>query len=592
MARQTIIGLVGAGPTGLSAAILLRQRGYSPIVLDRRPSLAGLPAAHVVNTRSQEVFAEMGVADAMRHAGDPEAMSSLVAWVESMAGRQYGLLPIAAPMRDERGPLSAFTSVNIPQTALEPILMRRLEALGGTVRFGQEVTGAEILDGRARVTIRSTADGETSTLDCDWLIGCDGAGSAVRRSLGIEMEGPRTIARFMTIYFHADLDRYREGREGVLYWIGGREARGVFICFTPRDWAMLVPIGELSLDRFDAAAALRIVHKAIGTDSVPVTLQGLSTWNMSAQVATDYRRGPVLLAGDACHRFPPTGGLGMNTGIQDVHNLVWKLDAVIEGAPEALLDSYAAERRPVAQRNTAQSVGNLMKMAMIDQALGVPTLAPIDADAALGPIATHDGALLGIDGDGEAAVARRAEVQAAIDAQLEHFAQGAGLDLGVTYVEGRFVPDGSSPPTAGPLDYRPDAHPGARLPHAAGIEDGFAASTLGRVRPGGITLFAAEPRWREVATRAAAETGIAVHPVLVDGGFASDRLVLDLLGIEAGGAVAVRPDHHVLWRTPAWPVDPDGSLLHALRVAYGVEDPHPKAGLRPEPHPRLDFRNQ
>ena len=579
MAKQTTIGVVGAGPTGLSAAILLRQRGYSPIVLDRRPSLAGLPSAHVVNTRSQEVFAEMGVADAMHQAGDPKAMSSLVAWVESMAGRQYGLLPIAAPTCDERGPLSAFTSVNIPQTVLEPILMRRLEELGGAVRFGQEVTGVAIVDDRARVTIGSPDGGETSILHCDWLIGCDGAGSAVRRSLGIEMEGPRTIARFMTIYFHADLDRYREGREGVLYWIGGCQARGVFICFTPRDWAMLVPIGELSLEAFDDDAVRRIVHKAIGTDSVAVTLQGLSTWNMSAQVATDYRRGPVLLAGDACHRFPPTGGLGMNTGIQDVHNLVWKLDAVIEGAPDALLDSYAVERRPVAQRNTAQSVGNLMKMAMIDQALGVPTLEPIAADAARGPIATHDAALLGMDGDGEAAVARRAEVQAAIDAQLEHFAQGAGLDLGVTYAEGRFVPDGSSPPTTGPLDYRPDAHPGARLPHAAGAEDGFAASTLGRVRPDGITLFAAEPRWQQVASRVAAETGTLVHPVLVDGGFASDRLVLDLLGIDACGAVAVRPDHHVLWRTPVWPDDPDGALLHAVRVGYGVK----KAGFAPNP---------
>lgn len=304
--------IVGAGPTGLSAAILLRLRGYQPIVLDKRPSLAGYPAAHVANTRTMEVLAEMGVAERAWVEGDKSAMSSLVVWAESMAGREYGVLPIQGAAHDERGPLSAYKSLNIPQTQLEKILFDRLIELGGAVRFGEEVIGAANVSGRVEIDIKSVVDDSLSVLGCDWLLGCDGAGSAVRRSNNIVMEGPQSIARFMTIYFQADLDRYREGRRGLLYWIGGREVRGVFISFDEvgRTWAMLVPIGDLPLETFSDSAATAIIKKAIGDADAEVELRAVSSWNMSAQVAETYRRDRILLAGDACHRFPPTGDSG------------------------------------------------------------------------------------------------------------------------------------------------------------------------------------------------------------------------------------------------------------------------------------------
>ncbi len=592
MSDTSRLVVVGAGPTGLSAAVLLRQRGFDPIVLDRRPSLGTLPAAHVANTRTIEIFDTMGIADVVSREGDLSAMSSLVAWVESMAGREYGILPIAMPKRDERGPVSAFTAVNIPQTELEPILLQRLVDLGGIVRFGIEVADVEIRGDRARLTTRSSSGGgDPEYLDCDWIIGCDGAGSVVRRSVGIEMVGPRTIARFMTIYFHADLDRYREGRKGVLYWIGGRDARGVFISFDAigRRWAMLVPIGDLPLETFDDDAARAIVHKAIGSQDVEVTLQGLSSWNMSAQVADMFRKGPVLLAGDACHRFPPTGGLGMNTGIQDVHNLVWKLAAVIEGnADPGLLDSYERERKPIAQRNTDQSVGNLMKMSMIDDALGIQTLAPITADAGRGPVVAYPSDVLQIDGDSADAVARRALVQEAIDEQFEHFAQGSGLDLGYSYAEGAFVPDGSAPPSSAPCHYRPDAHPGARLPYAAVGIDGSIGSTLRLVSPTGITMFASDRRWSDVAAQAMERTGVGIKTLVVGHDFTDeDGLVAELFGIAGGGAVAVRPDHFVLCRIPAWSDDAGAQLLRATLISHGfdyagaaVADPYPPRSNR------------
>ena len=573
--------IVGAGPTGLSAAILLRLRGYEPVVLDKRPGPTIYPAAHVANTRTMEVFAELGVADRVWSEGDTDAMNSLVIWLESMAGREYGVLQIEGAAKDDRGPLSAYNSVNIPQTRLEAILLDRLIELGGGVRFDHEVVSA-LNDGiHVEVSIVSGVDRTSATMRCDWLIGCDGAGSAVRRSNAIEMEGPKTIARFMTIYFEADLDRYREGRRGLLYWIGGPEVRGVFISFDAagRTWAMLVPIGDLALETFDDDAAVAIVRKAIGEDAAELTLNAVSSWNMSAQVATDFRRGHILLAGDACHRFPPTGGLGMNTGIQDAHNLIWKLCAVIDGsAAEELLDTYQSERRPIARRNTDQSVSNLMKMASIDEALGIATLAPIGADAMRGVIATWPAATLGIDGDSPAATARRAAVQHAVDEQAEHFAQGAGVDLGFSYELGALVPDGSPPPSTAPGEYRPDAHPGSRLPFSA-PDRSFARSTLGMVARRGITLFVQDDRWHDVATRVEAATGLDMTVVPFGaGGVELGDLAGDLLGIEPSGAVAVRPDGHVLWRVRRWADDAGPRLIAAAALCAGVGLIHASPG--------------
>lgn len=135
MSATSRIIIVGAGPTGLTTSILLRLRGYNPIMLDRRPAQAGYPAAHVANTRTMEIMAEIGVGERIWEEGDTTALSSRVVWVESMAGREYGVLPIQGAATDDRGALSRFRSVNIPQTHMEKILYERLMDLGGEVRF-------------------------------------------------------------------------------------------------------------------------------------------------------------------------------------------------------------------------------------------------------------------------------------------------------------------------------------------------------------------------------------------------------------------------------------------------------------------------
>jgi len=558
------IVIVGAGPTGLTLAILLRLKGLEPIVVEHNDGLEKLPQAHVVNARTMEIFDEIGVAEACEQATTFSALGP-IRWCESVAGRQLGELSFEAIING-RSDLSHRRVLNLAQNIVEPILYERLIALGGEVRFGHSVT--DVRQDQDCVTVVATdRAGNVEELRCDWLIGCDGASSSVRRAVGIEMEGPPSLARFMTVYFKADLSGLVNGDLGALFWIVGKSARGSIISFDGNStYAYLVPIGDLPISDFSEEMALNVLRKAIGDNDLPLELIGLSNWNMSAQVAERYREGAVLLAGDACHRFPPTGGLGMNTGIQDAHNLAWKLAAVISGhAPATLLDSYETERRPIARRNTDQSVGNLMKLRSIDEALGVPTLAPITLADCEGTFEPYPAEVLGIDGTGPDAAERRARIQSAIDEQRGHFGDSIGVDLGFSYSEGALLPDGSPPPSQNGHHYDPDAHPGARLPHftwrcPAGITHP-SLDLIERDRP---TLVTGSADWRALDGER-----VAVR-VIED--FEANQPAMAALRIAPDGAVIVRPDGHVAWRSATRPEDLNVAVSEAYRCIYAITE--------------------
>jgi 2,4-dichlorophenol 6-monooxygenase len=260
---------------------------------------------------------------------------------------------------------------------------------------------------------------------------------------------------------------------------------------------------------------------------------------MTAQVAERYRAGRALLVGDSAHRFPPTGGLGLNTGVQDAHNLAWKLAAIERGwADDALLDTYEAERRPVAQTNADVSMRNALRIAEVFHALGTVGVAPDAARAA------HAATLATADG--------RARVAAAIADQAEHF-DLLGLQLGFAYDAGALVPDAAPPPRpADPVRaVRPDARVGGRVPHAWVTRAGTRVSTLDcfpldrftlvTTRAGGAWLDAVE-RVRDLPLGCLV-IGRDVDDV--DGRWAA------LLGIGRDGALLVRPDQHVAWRSTA-----------------------------------------
>ncbi len=532
--------IVGGGPVGMMAAILLARQGIASRVVERRPGPHRAPQAHVVNPRTLEICRAVGIdVDRLRSLATPRADGSQVLWMTRLAGEELGRLPYERQgddcLADTPTPL-----LNLSQHRFEPVLLERLhgEPLA-EMHYGHHCHAVTADDGGVTADVEDLASGVRHRVRSRFLIAADGAGSRIRKSLGIEMIGPDRLQSFIMIHFQADLRALVETRPAILYWTVDPECAGAFVAHDiDHTWVFMHPYDPDTepLATFTESACATIVRRAIGRDG-SITVRDVSPWTMTAQVAERYRAGRVFLAGDAAHRFPPSGGLGMNTGIQDVHNLAWKLRLVLAGeASERLLDTYETERRPVAHENADQSMQNAFRMLQVFDALGVP----IDVGADRAAARARMQATLAAPGG-------RARVSAAIEHQRDHF-DTRGLQLGFSYADGALLSDDSPQPRIANRvrDYVPSSRPGAHLPHAWIERDGVRVSTLDLVPYDRFTLIAG-PDAAALATAAAAHLG--VRTVVAGRDFTDpEGRWAALSGIERAGALLVRPDQHVAWR--------------------------------------------
>ena len=542
--------IVGAGPVGLTAAILLARQGIESLVVDRRPGPHRAPQAHVANPRTLEIFRSAGLdRETLRRLATPRDDGSHVSWVTTLAGPELGRLPYER-QGDDALEYTPTPLLNLSQHRLEPLLLEHLH--GAIVRYGHEWAALEQEADGVTARVRDLERQREYEVRSDWLLAADGAGSRVRKALGIEMIGPDRLQSFVMIHFEANLRALVRDRPAILYWVVDPACAGVFVAHDiDRTWVFMHPHDPDTepIETFTEEACAAIVRRAIGAAHVDLAVRDVSAWTMTAQVAARYREGRVFLVGDSAHRFPPAGGMGMNTGVQDVHNLAWKLRAVRDGwAHPALLDTYETERRPVAQRNADQSLVNAMQMLALFTELGI-TENTAAARAAL-----------------DAALTDPERVRGGIARQQDHFDM-FGLQLGVAYEAGAVVPDGSEPrlPANPVRDFLPTTRPGSRLPHAWVERDGVRCSVLDLIATDRLTLLAGpdgEP-WREAAdgcTAAPVRCLVAGRDFVdVDGHWAR------VCEIGADGALLVRPDQHVAWRAREMPLD------WATRLERGVE---------------------
>ena len=541
--------IVGAGPAGMTCALLLSRLGIASRIIERRATPQPAPAAHVVNARTFEIFRAAGVdMRTIAAACQDPADAGQVLWVTTLAGQELGRLPFERQGADSLA-LTPTPLRNLSQQRLEPILLDELRRCANIdIAYEHEWEIAE--QDREGVTsrIRDRASGAIYEARSRWLIAADGAASPVRTLLGIKPIGPDRLQSFVMIHFEANLRALVRDRPGVLYWTTAPDATGTFVAHDiDSTWVYMHPWDpdHESVKDYSEGACADIVRRAMGTDAYPFTIRTVRTWTMTAQVAERYRAQRIFLVGDSAHRFPPTGGLGLNTGVQDAHNLMWKVTAVEAGwAPDALLDTYEAERRPVARQNADVSLRNALRMGEVFQAL------------AEDPARRIGGAAPAASGASDA-------VRSAIANQAEHFDM-LGLQLGFVYESGAIVrDDGEEPAHATSVrHYVPSALPGARVPHAWVTRAGVRVSSLDLFAYDRFTLVAGPAGH---AWTGAAPGPVPINCVVVGRDVAdADGHWMKLLGIDAGGAVLVRPDQHVAWRSRHGVADPVGALGRAL----------------------------
>ena len=555
--------VVGAGPVGATAALLLAAQGVACTVLERRRSPQTHPAAHVLSTRSLEIWREVGVERDVRRLSAPLYELRTIVYCTTLAGPELGRVPVLDlpdAQLDAIESISPTRAAHLPQNVLEPLLWRRL-ADNDLIDFRPGcayLSHTEDADA-VTVTVGDTETAQQHSLPARYVIAADGAGSPVRRALGVRMDG-LVLQHMVSVHFAADLEAYRRQRRGPVIWTHTPKGLGTFIVHrAPEDLVFQIPYFPpfQSLDDFRDDVCRRRIVDAIGDPTIDVRVKSVQPWAMTAQVADCYRVGRVFLAGDAAHRFPPTGGLGLNTGVADVHNLAWKLAWVLTGrASDGLLDTYGQERWPLGLTATADSIANFDGLLDVVADLGMSrrvvrglplVLAGIPQWVPRRVVRAVIGALSALGyqrlrlpaSSGRTGRRIRRRVAATIAKQGAHY-RSWGRDLGAHYGAGAMVPDGLPAAVIDPEFYTPSVRAGGRLPHVWLGDGEKRLSTHDLVAKDQLTLFVS------TSAHAAWSAAVAHLPVAVRAVDEGDRRAWTAgLGRDQRAALLVRPDGHI-----------------------------------------------
>ena len=533
---ETPVLIVGGGPVGLALACDLGQRGVECLVIEQNEGQTDHPKASAINARSMEFFRRWGVAEIVKTAAAPEGFPHTAFYCTSLSG--FEIARIERPNHGGRAPTKE--SPERPQRCnqlwLDPIL-REMATSHDNVTLWRQCRFERLAEktGHVESIVTDLVRGEQRTIVAQHVVDCSGGRSPIRAAFDIAMNGSGYLGYFISVFVKIPnlWDYHDKGKAALIDFV---DELGAWRSFVLLDGRELYRMGARSKEFYDAPEKVDIealFRKACGRDDVPHEFISVRRWSARNVVADTYKVGRVLLAGDAAHINHPASGIGLNTGLGDIWDLGWKLDALLKGwGGSGLLDAYEAERRPVGQRN----VDHANSSHAADRAL--PPNPDIAANTPAGAAARRR---LGDD------ILAKAPQKVITD----------GLALGYRYGGSPLiVGDGTSAPPETISHYDGTTWPGARAPHAF-LPDGRSMIDLYGKGFQLLRLGAGAPATDALENAFAARGAPLTVTVIAQP---------EIAALYERALVLVRPDGHVAWRGDALPADP-GALVNRVRGA-------------------------
>lgn len=514
--------IAGGSLVGLSTALFLGHHGVRSLAVEHHQGTAIYPRAAQLYQRTMEILRSVGIEQlALEKSEEQFVQDGAVMAVETLAGKELAwYVPnLNEGVRD----VSPSVRVFLTQKLLEPLLKQRAEALGAELRFGTDMISVEQDSDGVTAVVQERESGRTTNVRARYLVAADGAHSRIRERLGIPLRGHGELSKSITIYFRGNVGPLLRGRNLSVIYVYNNDLTGFFRIEKPFDSGFLAvnSVGPPERPNPDVWANLtdercqELIRASLGVRDVPITIENVMKWQATADWAERFQDGRIFLAGDAAHAMPPTGGFGGNTGVQDAHNLAWKLALVLKGtAGTELLSTYDAERRPVGEFTVEQAYSRYV---------------------------TRWAPYLGTEG-------------------IQPMANDLDVDLGYRYRSAAVIPDGVDDGRTVEPTRETRGRPGTRAPHLTIERDGRAISTLDLFGRNFVLLTGQEGgAWRAYGAQAARDARLDVdfHQIATPG-------FSEAYGITPSGAVLVRPDGMIAWRAQTASGASDSTLYAVL----------------------------
>lgn len=526
--ETTPVLIVGGSLVGLSASLFLGRQGIASLLIERHPGTSVHPRVASLTARTLEIFRSVGAEAGIRQVEPPFSMDSRVPLAESLVGQEFDNL--MEDMSAYFTPASPVRGSLIAQDVLELVLPGLAKQAGGELRYQSELIDFQQDEDGVTATIRDRSNGTDRRVRAQFLVAADGNESGIRKQLGIDRHGPGSLGHYMSMIFDAEnlMDLFRK-REAIMCFLANDTVSGTLSCYPgssvrPDRFRLDVSFDpeEETVADYPEARCLPLIRAAIGIPDFPVQFKTVLAWEMNARISDRFQQGRVFLVGDAARAQPPSGALGGNTGIAEAHNLAWKLAAVLRGeADQHLLATYDVERRPLADY-TVEQVVLLSQQRATEGSEGVTV-------------------------------------------------HTLTINMGYRYSAGAAIvreEDDEHLPLVQPPE-RWTGQPGTRAPHVVLEQQSKPISTLDLFGSHFVLLIGPDGQhWKDAAQRTQNTLHLPLDTYQI-GGEAGDLIDADsafchAYGISANGAVIVRPDGFIGWRSLTSKENAEQALTQAL----------------------------